>query len=212
VSTDPEFAAKAADIVALYLAPPEHAIVVSVDEKPSIQALSRTTGYVQTRNKKTITAIQSTYRRNGTANLFAALEVATGQIHGKTTKAKTRVDFQAFMDDLLSELPQQESMEYHVILDNYCTHKKNEAWLEHHPNVFFHYTPTSASWLNMVEIWFNIMSRKVLRGASHDSTEKLCRCIHTYIEAYNETAEPFVWKKREVHGSQIRNTISNLCN
>ena len=212
VSTDPEFTAKASEIVALYLNPPENAIVICVDEKPSMQALSRTTGYVKTRNGKIVTAIKSTYRRNGTQNLFAALEVATGIVHGKTTKYKKRVDFIAFMDELLTELPQDENKEYHVILDNYCIHKKNDEWLLKHSNVFFHFTPTSASWLNQVEIWFNIMTRKVLRGASFDSTDKLCEAIGKYTAAYNESAEPFIWKKREVKGTQIRDTIANLCN
>ena len=212
VSTDPEFTAKAADIVGLYLAPPDDAIVISIDEKPSMQALSRTVGYVKTRNGKTIRAIKSTYRRNGTQNLFAALEVATGQIHAKTTKYKKKVDFLAFMDDLLKELPQGGEAHYHVILDNYCIHKNNDAWLEAHPNVHFHYTPTSASWLNQVEIWFNIMSRKVLRGASFDNTEQLCEAISKYVLAYNQSAEPFIWKKREVKGSQIKDNLTNLCN
>ena len=212
VSTDPDFTAKAAEIIALYLAPPENAIVISVDEKPSMQALSRTTGYVRTRNGKIVKAIKSTYRRNGTQNLFAALEVASGIVHGKTTKYKKRVDFIAFMDELLEELPGGDGIEYHIILDNYCIHKKNNEWLEKHNNVYFHYTPTSASWLNQVEIWFNIMTRKVLRGASFDTTEQLCNAIKKYLDAYNETAEPFVWKKREVNGAQIRDTIANLCN
>ena len=210
VSTDPEFTTKAAEIVGLYLAPPENALVLCVDEKPSMQALSRTTGYVRTRNGKVMAAIKSTYRRNGTQNLFAALEVATGIIRGKTTKYKKKADFIAFMDELLEELPQDEETEYHVILDNYCIHKKNDTWLANHKNVFFHFTPTSASWLNQVEIWFNIMSRKVLRGASFDNTQQLCDAIRKYIDAYNQSADPFVWKKREVKGTQIRDTISNL--
>lgn len=212
VSSDPDFTAKAAEIVGLYLNPPENAVIICVDEKPSMQALSRTTGYVKMQNKKIVSAIKSTYRRNGTQNLFAALEVATGIIHGKTTKYKKRVDFLAFMDDLIKELPQGEDKEYHAILDDYCIHKKNDEWLAKHPSVHFHFTPTSASWLNQVEIWFNIMTRKVLRGASFDSTEELCNAISLYINAYNETAEPFAWKKREVRGSQIRNNIANLCN
>lgn len=212
VSTDPEFTAKAAEIVGLYLAPPDNAVVICVDEKPSIQALSRTTGYVKCRNGKTVRAIKSTYRRNGTQNLFAALEVATGQVHGKLTNTKKRVDFQEFMEELILSFPQDNEKEYHVILDNYCTHKKNDEWLSKHTNVFFHYTPTSASWLNQVEIWFNIMTRKVLRGASHNSVQQLCEAIERYLLFYNETAEPFVWRKREVHGSQIKDNIANLCN
>ncbi|MDR0380172.1 MAG: IS630 family transposase, partial [Candidatus Accumulibacter sp.] len=210
VSTDPEFAAKAAEVVGLYLAPPENAMVISVDEKPSIQALSRTTGHVVTHNGKFVRAVKSTYRRNGTQNLFGALVVATGQVIGKATKTKKRVDFLAFMDELLVQLPQEPDQDYHVILDNYCIHKRCNEWLEQHPNVHFHFTPTSASWLNQIEIWFNILGRKVLRGASFDSTTELVTAIETFIKHYNEIAEPFVWKKRAVKGTQIHDTLSNL--
>jgi transposase len=210
VSTDPDFATKAADIVGLYLAPPENAIVVSVDEKPSMQALSRTTGYVNSRNGKYVRAVKSTYRRNGTLNLFGAITVATGQITGKITKSKKRSDFLGFMDDLLAQLPSGEGIEYHVIMDNYCIHKNCDEWLKEHEDVHFHYTPTSASWLNQIEIWFNILGRKVLRGASFDSTDELAVAIEAFIAHYNEGAEPFVWKKREVSGSQIRDILSNL--
>ena len=210
ISTDPEFTSKAADIVGLYLSPPENALVISVDEKPSIQALSRKTGYVKTGNGKMVRAVKSTYRRNGTQNLFAAIEVAKGLIHGKTTATKKRVDFLAFMDDLLEELPQGENIEYHVILDNYCIHKRCDEWLENHKNVYFHFTPTSASWLNMIEIWFGIMTRKILTGVSFDSTSELADAIKSYISLYNESAEPFIWKKREVVGSQIKDTVNNL--
>ena len=211
VSTDPEFAAKAADIVGLYLNPPENAIVISIDEKPSMQALSRRTGVIKTSNGKIVSAMKSTYKRNGTLNLFAALEVMTGKIHGKPTKTKKRVDFLAFMDDLLDELPKGEDIHYHVILDNYCIHKRCDDWLAANPNVTFHFTPTSASWLNQIEIWFGIMSRKVLRGASFNNTKELSQAVTSYLHAYNDTAEPFVWKKREVRGSQIKDNISNLC-
>ena len=210
INTDSEFAVKAADIIGLYLNPPENAIVISVDEKPSIQALSRTTGVIKTSNRKIVSAIKSTYKRNGTKNLFAALEIATGIVHGRTAQTKKRVDFISFMDDLINELPISEMTELHVILDNYCIHKRCNEWLNTHPNVFFHFTPTSASWLNQVEIWFNIMSRKVLRGASFDSVKSLSEAIMGYIECYNDTAKPFVWKKRDVNGSQIRNKLSNL--
>jgi transposase len=196
--------------VGLYLAAPENAVVLSIDEKPSIQALSRTTGHVVTRNGKFVRAVKSTYRRNGTQNLFSALVVATGPVIGKATKTKKRSDFLAFMDDLLAQLPQEPTDEYHVVLDNYCIHKRCNEWLGQHPNVHFHYTPTSASWLNQVEIGFNILGRKVLRGASFDSTAERVIAIEAFIKHYNETAEPFVWKKREVKGMQIRNNLSNL--
>ncbi len=210
VSTDPEFVTKAADIVGLYLNPPENALVISIDEKPSIQALERATGYVETDSGKIVRGYRSTYKRHGTLNLFAALEIATGAIHTQTTKYKRRVEFLEFMDRVVAELP--EDKEVHVIVDNYCIHKKNEAWLSQHKNVFFHYTPTSASWLNQVEIWFGIMSRKALRGASFKNTEELREAIEAFVNAYRKTARPFVWRKREVRGSQLRNTIANLRN
>lgn len=214
ISTDPEFAAKAADIVGLYLNPPENAIVVSIDEKPSIQALSRRTGYVETTDGKIVRAVKSTYRRNGTVNLFGALEIATGIVHGEVTSHKTRSDFLGFMDRLMGELKLKENSQLHVIMDNYCIHKHCDDWLAKHPNVHFHYTPTSASWMNMIEIWFNIMSRKVLRGAGFDSTKQLTAAIGKFITAYDRPGlhHPFIWRKREVHGSQIRDTLTNLRN
>jgi transposase len=171
VSTDPQFAAKAADIIGLYLNPPENALVLSVDEKPTIQALERAQGYVLTSSGTIVHGLKSTYKRHGTVNLFAALEVATGVIRGKTTQTKKRIDFQAFMTDLVAEQPADRKI--HVILDNLSTHKKNDDWLAAHPNVTFHFTPTSASWLNQVEIWFGIFSRKALAGASFRSIAAL---------------------------------------
>lgn len=210
VSTDPEFAAKAADVIGLYLNPPQNALVISVDEKPSIQALERARGYVQTSSGKVVQGMKSTYKRHGTVNLFAALEVATGVIRGKTTQTKKRADFQAFMDEVVADQPADRQI--HVILDNLNTHKKNEDWLAAHPNVTFHFTPTSASWLNQVEIWFGIFQRKTLNNASFRSIEQLIEAIHAFTAAYNENAAPFVWRKREVRGSQLRNTIVNLRN
>lgn len=210
VSTDKEFAAKAADIVGLYLNPPQNALVISVDEKPGIQALSRKTGYVETSSGKVVRRLQSTYRRNGTLNLFAALNVATGEVKSKTTKTKKRPDFQSFLDDVVNDIPNNQ--EIHVILDNYCTHKKNDEWLLAHPNVYFHFTSTSASWLNQVEIWFGILTRKALKGASFNSVDDLKQAIQDFCDVYHINAKPFVWKKREVKGSQLKNTISNLLN
>jgi transposase len=210
VSTDKQFAAKAADIVGLYLNPPEKALVISVDEKPSIQALERKVGYVETDNGKIVRGFKSTYKRHGTLNLFAALEVATGQVKTAFTQQKRREEFLQFMDQIVSETSSEQ--ELHVILDNYCTHKKCDAWLAAHPNVHFHFTPTSASWLNQVEIWFGILSRKALRGLSAKSTTELRQAIEAFIKAYAQHAKPFKWRKREVKGSQLRNTIVNLCN
>lgn len=210
VSTDPQFAVKAADIVGLYLSPPQNALVICVDEKPSIQALERKTGYVQTSSGKIVRGLKSTYKRHGTINLFAALNVATGVVQSKTTATKKRPDFQAFMDEVVAEVAT--SNEIHVILDNYSTHKKNHDWLATHPNVHFHFTPTSASWLNQVEIWFGILGRKTLSGASFESTAQLTQAIEAFIAAHNQSAVPFVWRKREVKGAQLRNTIVNLRN
>jgi transposase len=210
VSTDPQFAVKAADIIGLYLDPPANALVLSVDEKPSIQALERATGYVQTSSGKIVQGLKSTYKRHGTVNLFAALEVATGFIRGKTTQTKKRVDFQAFMSEIVDDQPADRQI--HIILDNYCTHKKNETWLAAHPNVTFHFTPTSASWLNQVEIWFGIFTRKALSGASFPTVQHLKQAIQDFTAAYNERAAPFVWRKREVKGAQLRHTIVNLRN
>jgi transposase len=210
VSTDPEFAAKAADVIGLYLNPPHNALVLSVDEKPSIQALERARGYVHTSSGKIVQGLKSTYKRHGTVNLFAALEVATGVIRGKTTQTKKRADFQAFMEEVVAEHPAERQI--HVILDNLNTHKKNEDWLAAHPNVTFHFTPTSASWLNQVEIWFGIFQRKTLNNASFNSIEQLSQAIHAFTAAYNKNAAPFVWRKREVRGAQLRNTIVNLRN
>ena len=128
------------------------------------KALERKTGYVETDKGKIVRGFKSTYKRHGTLNLFAALEVATGAVHTQTTGKKRRIEFLEFMGRVVADLPAEK--EIHVILDNYCIHKKNDAWLTAHPNVFFHFTPTSASWLNQVQVWFGILSRKALRRAS----------------------------------------------
>ena len=136
--------------------------------------------------------------------------MATGIISSKITATKKRPDFLEFLNDVVREIPSDK--EIHIILDNYCTHKKNEVWLSNHPNVFFHFTPTSASWLNQVEIWFGILTRKTLTAASFSSTDQLMQSIEAFVARYNEAASPFVWRKREVRGSQLKNTIANLRN
>ena len=210
VSTDLEFAPKAAEIIGFYLNPPLNALVLSVDEKPSIQAIQRPSGYVETDNGAVVRAMKSTYKRNGTLNLFAALEIATGQIHAQTTDQKKRQDFQMFLDSVIAELPTNK--EIHVILDNYSTHKRNDEWLaKYEGRVQFHFTPTSASWLNQVEIWFGLLTRKSLRGASFESKDQLRLAIEAFVARTNENPKPFHWRKREVKGSQLRNTIINLC-
>ncbi len=211
VSTDKEFARKAAEIVALYLNPPVNGLVLSVDEKPSMQAIERPAGYIETDSGVVVRALKSTYKRHGTLNLFAALEVGTGQVHSKTTDFKKREDFQNFLDSVLADQPSDR--EIHVILDNYSTHKKNDDWLaKFEGRVQFHFTPTSASWLNQIEIVFSLLQRKALRGASFKNKDQLREAIDAFIKKHNERAKPFRWRKREVKGSQLRNTILNLCN
>ena len=211
VSTDPEFASKAAEVVGLYLNPPLNALVISVDEKPSIQAIQRPSGYVETDSGAIVRAMKSTYKRNGTLNLFAALEIASGQVHAQTTDKKKREDFRRFLDSVMLELPADR--EIHVILDNYSTHKRNADWLEQYQGrVHFHFTPTSASWLNQIEIVFSLLQRKTLNGGSFNSKDQLREAIEAFIKRHNERAKPFRWRKREVKGSQLRNTIINLRN
>ena len=209
VSRDPDFAAKAADVVALYLAPPENAIVLSVDEKPSIQAITRAAGFVPA-GKKVVQGDKSTYQRNGTTTLFAALEVASGKVIGRASQTKTRKDFLAFMDEVAACAATGKVL--HVVMDNLSTHKKCDDWLARHPNVTCHYTPTSASWLNQIEVWFGIFTRKSLKGASFASVDALVEHIAAYLKAYNQNPVPFVWEKREVRGTQLRNTARNLSN
>jgi transposase len=210
VSVDVDFAAKAADIVGLYLNPPENALALSLDEKPGVQAIERPVGYVLTSSDKVVQGLKSAYKRHGTLNLFAALEVATGQIAAKFTTRKRRIEFLEFMGQMAAEY--EPDQEIHVILDNYCIHKRRDTWLGAHPNFKFHFTPTSASWLNMVEIWFGIMTGKASKGASFTDCSELAKSIEDFISVYNDTAEPFIWRKREVKGSRLRNTIVNFSN
>ena len=211
VSTDKEFVAKAADVVGLYLNPPLNAVVLSMDEKPSLQAIERSSGYVETDSGAVVRGLKSTYKKHGTVNLFAALNVATGQVKTKFTETKKRLDFQSFLEGVIAE--QSADKEIHVILDNYSPHKKNETWLaKYEGRVHFHFTPTSASWLNQIEIVFSLLQRKTLNGASFTSKDQLRDASEAFIRRHNEQAKPFRWRKRDVKGSQLRNTIVNLCN
>ena len=206
-SNDPDFAAKAADIVGLYLAPPENAVVICVDEKPSIQALERAQGYLKLPNGRTLTGHSHDYKRNGTSTLFAAFEVATGKLTAAHKKRRRRIEFLAFMNQLVAAYP---GREIHVVLDNLNTHKpKNDRWLKRHKNVHFHFTPTRASWLNQVEIWFSILVGQSLHGASFTSVAHLRKHIDSFIEAYNETSEPFVWTKTKVQQKRLKGRRSS---
>jgi transposase len=211
VSTDKEFAPKAAEVVGLYLNPPVNAVLLSVDEKPGMQAIERPSGYVETDSGAVVRGLKSTYKRHGTLNLFAALEVGTGQVKTKFTEYKKRADFQSFLDGVIADQPPDK--EIHAILDNYSTHKKNDDWLaKFEGRVQFHFTPTSASWLNQIEIVFSLLQRKTLNGASFKTKDELRDTIEAFIRKHNERAKPFRWRKREVKGSQLRNTIINLRN
>lgn len=199
-NNDPEFAAKAADVVGLYMAPPENAIIICVDEKPSIQALGRAQGYLKFPNGRALTGHSHDYKRNGTSTLFAAFEVATGKVTAADKTRRRRVEFLDFMNDIVAHHPT-----IHVGLDNLNTHKpKNDRWIRHHPNVHFHFTPTRASWLNQVEIWFSILQGKSLSGESFTSVKQLRAHIDAFIEAYNAGARPFVWTKSEVHQKRLK--------
>src|SRR6202162_1596944 len=201
-STDPDFVSKAADIVGLYMAPPTNAVVLSVDEKPSIQALERAQGYLKLPNGRAMIGQSHDYKRHGTSTLFAALNVGTGQITGRHYKRRRRVEFRDFMNRIVKQHP---GKEIHVILDNLSTHKpKRDLWLARHPNVHFHYTPTHTSWLNQIEIWFSILSGKSLKGGSFRSVQELIAHITSFIADYNEQAKPFVWTKSVVHQKRMK--------
>lgn len=201
-SNDPEFVAKAAEIVGLYLDPPDNALVLAVDEKPSIQALERRQGYLKLPNGRSLMGQSHNYTRHGTTTLFAAFDVATGKVTGRHYTRRRRVEFLDFMNRLVAQHP---GREIHVILDNLKTHKpKNDRWLKRQPNVHFHFTPTAASWLNQVEIWFSILGGQSLHGASFNSLANLKKHIVDFISAYNKTARPFQWTASQVHQKRLK--------
>src|SRR5213594_210470 len=201
-SNDPAFVAKAADVVGLYVDPPAKAIVLCVDEKPSIQALERAQGYLKLPNGRALTGQSHDYKRHGTTTLFAALDVATGRIIATHSKRRRRVEFLGFMNSVVAAFPDRE---LHVILDNLNTHKKNERWLKKHPNVRFHFTPTRSSWLNQVESWFSILQRQSLNGASDTAVDQVQEHIDAFVKVYNETAVPYAWTKKKVYQRRFKN-------
>lgn len=210
ITTDPEFGPKAADVVGLYLSPPQKAVVICVDEKPHIQALQRAQGYLRLPDGKALNGFSHCYKRHGTTTLFAALDVATGQVKAGHYARRRRREFLDFMNEIVAENPERE---IHVILDNLNTHKpKQDRWLKLHPHVHFHFTPTYSSWLNQVECWFSILSRAALRGASFTSPRQLREAIDAFVQAYNQNAAPFEWSKAVVHSSAPKRLYSDLCN
>jgi transposase len=209
ISTDPEFGPKAADVVGLYLNPPENALVLSVDEKPHIQALERAQGFLRLPDGKAVNGFSHCYKRHGTTTLFAALDVLTGQVQTGHYPRRRRRDFLDFMNELVAARP---GKQMHVVLDNLNTHKpKRDRWLKAHPNVHLHFTPTYSSWLNQIECWFSILNRSALRGASFTSPRQLRDGIDRFVKKYNEHATPFEWSKTIVHPSGPKRLYSDLC-
>jgi transposase len=190
-STDPALEAKVRDVVGLYLDPPDGAIVLSVDEKTQIQALDRTQPMLPMRPGQ-VERHTHDYTRHGTTCLFAALEVGTGQVTTDSRERHTGADFLAFMRRVAREYP---TGELHVVLDNVSTHSTPDvrAWLERHPRITFHFTPTSASWMNQVETWFGILTRKAIRRGSFRSVRELVTMIETFTRQWNEGSSPFHW-------------------
>ena len=192
VSRDPDFAAKVADIVGLYLDPPTGAVVLSVDEKTQVQALQRTQPLLPLAFGKTEKRTHD-YVRHGTTNLFAALEVLTGKVVGRCLPRKRTGEFLKFMNQVVKEYPAEQ--EIHVILDNLSTHDNDDvaAWLDRHPTVHFHFTPKGSSWINQIEIWFGIITRQAIRRGSFASLAALITRIDSYIRNWNENTAPFEW-------------------
>lgn len=193
VSRDPAFAAKVTDVVGLYLHPPEHAIVLSVDEKTSIQALERTQPPLPMRTGRAVRHTHD-YRRHGILDLYAALEVATGKVTHAFSTRHTAADFLRFMKKVARTYPDQE---LHVVLDNSSTHNTEEirAWLQTQPRIHFHYTPTSASWLNQIEGFFGILAKQSLSITDFASKRALQEHLVAYLRAWNKNPTPFEWTK-----------------
>ena len=192
-SDDPDFETKAADVIGLYLAPPQHAAVFCVDEKTAIQALDRLDPVLPLSPGR-LERHGFEYRRNGTLSLYAALEVKTGKIQGKTAERHTSAEFVGFLEQVIAGCkPHQE---IHIILDNLSAHKTNqvEEFLNRNANVKLHFTPTYSSWLNQVEIWFARLEREVIARGIFTSVNDLSRKLMRYIRAYSKIARPFKWK------------------
>src|SRR3954465_9915671 len=192
LSRDPAFAAKLRDIVGLYLDPPAHAVVLSVDETPQIQALDRTQPGLPVKPGRCATMTHD-YERNGTTTLFAALNVLDGTVVGRCMQRHRHQEFLRFLNAVEAAVPAGKLV--HAILDNYGTHKhaKVLAWLERHPRWTFHFTPTSCSWLNAVETFFSKLTRQRLRRGSFPSRVSLREAINRYLAEHNRDPRPFVW-------------------
>ena len=207
LSSDPLFIEKVRDIVGLYLNPPEKAVVLCVDEKSQIQALDRTQPLLPLRPGQAERRSHD-YRRYGTTSLFAALNTATGEVSGKCYRRHRSIEFRKFLDRIDKNVPAQ--FDVHIICDNYSTHRTAlvHRWLLKRPRFQLHFTPTSASWINLVERWFAELTNKQIKRGSHKSTKKLEEAILTYIDGYNQDSKPFVWTKT---ADEILQSIKRFC-
>ena len=193
-SKDPLFIEKVRDIVGLYLSPPDRALVLAVDEKSQIQALDRTQPMLPMRPGQ-VERRTHDYVRHGTTTLFAALDVKTGHVIGEVHRRHRAKEFLTFLKCIEANVPQD--LDPHLILDNYGTHKTPmiKRWLLRHPRFHLHFTPTGSSWLNLVESWFSVFTRKRLKRSAHHSTRALEQTIRQYLASNNADPKPFVWTK-----------------
>lgn len=207
LSTDPLFIEKVRDIVGLYLNPPARALVLCVDEKSQIQALDRKQPILPMR-PGLIERRTHDYSRHGTTSLFAALDVKTGEVIGECHRRHRAIEFRKFLDRIDKAVP--EALDIHMILDNYGTHKTPaiRAWLAKRPRYHVHFTPTSASWLNMVERWFAALTEKQIRRGAHRSTRQLETAIKDYLAFHNENPKPFIWTKT---ADEIFASLARFC-
>jgi transposase len=207
ISPDPDLVEKIRDLVGLYLSPPVAAAVFAIDEKPQIQALNRT---APTLPMLPTTPQRAThdYQRNGTCDLFAALNVATGTVITDIRKTHTSADFIAFLNKVNRQVPAQ--LDVHVILDNLQTHKTPQVhrWLLRHPRFHFHFTPTYGSWMNLVERWFSALTTKKLQRSAHRNVKELAADILSWVATWNENPKPFVWTKT---AEQILERLAGYC-
>ena len=212
-SDDPDFETKAADIIGLYLNPPRHAAVFRVDEKTAIQALDRLDPVLPLSPGR-IERHGFEYRRHGTLSLYAALETATGRVHGKTTARHPSQDFVAFLEEVVAQCPTDQQI--HIILDNLSAHKTKlvDAFLQNNSRVQLHFTPTYSSWLNQVELWFGKIERDLIARGVFTSVHDLARKIKRYLKAYSANAKPIQWKysdpSRRVRSNELSATGHSL--
>jgi transposase len=194
LSPDPLLIDKVRDIVGLYLNPPDHAVVFCVDVKPQIQALDRTAPLLPLQPGQAERRTHD-YKRHGTTSLYAALNVKTGEVTGRTFSRQRARELRIFLNEIDGNVP--EELEVHIVLDNASAHKSAliRTWLARHPRFHFHYTPTYASWMNLVERWFSALTTKQLRRSVHRSVRELVETIHDFIRVHNETGKPYVWVK-----------------